>query len=168
MAERGLRRWGWLLLALAAGGWSAAPARADGYIPLVRVTCAPPAGYAAIETIGLPDAAPDEGAALAAQGFRDLGEVAREPLRCALPEGTLVIEVTLHERSPTSGCAATEDGRVEVSLSGRTIVSADSLHGGCADLSQHSILVSGNGIRHCVISLHGGASAVNCSSVGSH
>ncbi len=168
MAERGLRLWGSLLLALAAGGWLAAPAQADGYVPLVRVTCAPPARYAAIETLGLPDADPAARAALAAQGFRGLGEIARERLSCALPQGTLLIAVTIRGRPPAPGCAATEDGRLEVSLSGRTIVSADSLHGGCADLMQHSIRVAGTGVRHCVISFHGGASAVNCSSVGSY
>ena len=129
---------------------AAGPARADVFVPLIRVTCVPEAKYAEIETIGIYNI--DVGPALNAQGFRLLSDVAKAPVTCNLPQGAVKIEVLHYVPPRLEGmCSQVEYANLRVSLGGREVAFAQETHGGCSDFLHHDIRISEYGVEHCVL-----------------
>jgi hypothetical protein len=133
-------------LAAAASG----SARADYFVPLIRVTCVPEAKYAEIETIGIYNV--DVNPALSAQGFSLLSDVAKAPVTCALPQGAVVVEVVDYVPTRLEGmCSQVEYAKLRVSLGGQEVAFADETHGGCTDFRHHDIRISEYGVEHCAL-----------------
>ena len=143
------------MLALTIGMVLATPAaRADTYYPFVRITCVPQASYAAIETIGLYNVRQEARAALAAQGFQELGALARTPATCALPQGKLQVEVIDYHPPQLEGmCSQREDANLKVVLGGEQIAFAERTHGGCTSFWHHELHITENNVQHCTLEL---------------
>jgi hypothetical protein len=134
---------------------STAPARADWYYPLVRITCIPQASYAAVETFGLYNIGTSLGAVpkeLSAQGIYKLSSLADKPVICDLPKGKLLIEVLNYHAPRDKGeCGGNEDADLRVSLAGTQLVLVKGTHGGCNGSQRHDIQISEYELHHCVL-----------------